>query len=381
MNNYIIFIGSIYDEKHLKQNLATSPAANYWQISFLKGLQNNNENIVIYATHFQRVYPFGDLLPNGTIFWKSGFKIISSIYLNIPILKSFSIFLTSKNKLNKFIINESLPKCIITYNPTKENTKIALYFKKKFNIPWVDLCADSYDTGRKWERYSKLARKANAHVFLSYFAYKTCPFKNLYHFDGGIDVGKINTSNFRNSTIKTILYTGMLGEYGGIDLLLKSLLKINNPNVRLVICGHGKSSAFFKKAILLDPRITFYGLVSEIEIENLYNLADIFINPRPENINGGVMNFPSKILKYLSYGKPVISTKTLGLSPEYSKFLFYFDSSNIDSLDNIINDLLEWSLSDRIDYAKRIQEYISLEKNWNNQARNISIWLNNNILI
>ena len=380
-NNYIIWIGSIYEENFLKYNKAISPASNYWQISFLKGLQYNQEKLIILSTHFQRIYPFGNLVPNGTDFWKKGFKIISSLYLNLPILKEITIYLGFKFKIIKLFKNDGLPKCVISYNPTYENSKIALYVKKKYDVTWIDLCADSYNVGEQWGKYSNLAKKANAHVFLSYFAYTTCPFNNLFHFDGGIDSGNINHLNFKNSTTKTLLYSGMLGEYGGVDILIESFLKIKNPNIKLVICGYGKSSSFFNKSILNDSRIFFYGLVSETELEKLYYSADIFINPRPEKINGGEMNFPSKIHKYLSFGKPIISTKTLGLAPEYDDYLFYFNSSSAISLEKVLCQIINWNLHDRIEYAERVKRYIEFKKNWNYQSKYFTNWLNNKTII
>ncbi len=377
---YIIWIGSIYEEDCLKENVAISPAANYWQISFLKGLQSNNEKVVLLSTHFQRIFPFGDFIPNGSKFWKKGFNIISSLYFNLPLLKPLTIFLGFKIRIYFWKKNAGVPKCIITYNPTFENCKIALSLKKKYSIPWIDLCADSYYPGRNWENYSKVAKSADAHVFLSFFAYTSCPFNNLFHFDGGIDSGKINFSSL-NSSNEILLYSGMLGEYGGVDLLLESFLKIKNPNLRLIICGYGKCSSFFQKSIISDSRIVFYGLISNSELEKLYDLANIFVNPRPEEIDGGEMNFPSKIHKYLSYGKPIISTKTLGISPEYDDFLFYFDSKSVNSLENVISHVVNLNFNERLEYLNKIKKYIELEKNWDIQTKKFLGWMNSKSLI
>ena len=50
-----------------------------------------------------------------------------------------------------------------------------------------------------------------------------------------------------------------------------------------------------------------------------------------EDIDGNQMNFPSKLFRYLPYGKPILSTNTQGLSPDYSNALIYVDFENVDS--------------------------------------------------
>jgi glycosyltransferase involved in cell wall biosynthesis len=375
MSNYILWIGSVYDEEHLKENNATSPAGNYWQSSLLKAFVLNDEKIVILSSHFQRIFPFGSLFPNGSRYWMKGFRIISTMYINLPFLKTLTLFFNQKIKFSRYSKKFGFPKYIISYNASIENSKIAAYLKDRYNIPWIDLCADAYDPGVNWENYPEFAKLANGHVFLSDFAFRSCPFKNTYHFDGGIETGKINFNFKSNSPIK-ILYSGMLGIYGGLDLLIESFIEIDNSDLNLIICGHGKKSAVLKRALLMDSRIKFHGLLSESELKDLYESVDIFVNPRPDNIDGSSMNFPSKILKYLAYGKPIISTITPGLSPIYSEFLFYFDSSDVTSFEKTLSRIISWDYSLRIAYSKKIDHFIGSNKNWLNQSKQFLVWLN-----
>jgi glycosyltransferase involved in cell wall biosynthesis len=377
MINYIIWVGSIYEEKHLNNNLATSPAANYWQINLLKSLSRNNEKIVLLSNHFQRIFPFGNLIPNGVGFWKKGFHIISYIYLNLPAIKTFTIFLAGRFKLVNYIKKHGPPSYIITYNPTIENCKIAYFFQKNYNITWIDLCADAYDPGENWIKYQNLAKKANGHIFLSYFAFKNSPFQNNFHFDGGIDIIVNSFKPTNKSSLRIILYTGMLCEYGGLDFLINAFLAINDPSLRLYICGHGNKSEILEYAISNDKRIKFMGLVSEITLNDLHKEADIFINPRPIDINGGAMNFPSKILKYLSYGKPVISSNTLGLSPDYDDVLIYLEEYTINCLTQKIIDVLSWTDIKKQDYFDKVINFIKNKKNWDKNTEELKNWLRN----
>ena len=124
----------------------------------------------------------------------------------------------------------------------------------------------------------------------------------------------------------------------------------------------------------------FFGLVSEFELKKIYETAYIFINPRPSYLSGSSMNFPSKVLEYLSYGKPVISTWTSGLSPNYAEILEILEEETEDCLARTITNVLRWSKKRRAKNHDKIAQFLKDHKTWDLQAKRLIRWLREEIL-
>ena len=125
-----------------------------------------------------------------------------------------------------------------------------------------------------------------------------------------------------------IMYSGMLNQWGGVSNFLQSILKLDEFNYEIIITGHSRDDRFDRIIAEHDKRVRFYGLVSNEKLRELMEETHIFINPRPNNVDGNDMNFPSKIIEYLSYEKPIISTKTLGVPDYFNNILFSIDDSS-----------------------------------------------------
>ena len=155
---------------------------------------------------------------------------------------------------------------------------------------------------------------------------------------------------------KRILYTGMLSKWGGVTLLIKAFAKMKDPSLELWICGYGNSS-IIDKALRKDSRITFFGMVNETKLISIYQRASVFVNPRPNYVSGNDMNFPSKILEYMSYGKPIISTWTPGLSEEYRDFLEVPEQDTPLSLARTIEEVLGWCSKEILEREKKLNNF------------------------
>jgi len=75
----------------------------------------------------------------------------------------------------------------------------------------------------------------------------------------------------------------------------------------------GDKKAFFSAIEEMNRKcgrtaVSYAGLLSDEEYEKLLLAADIALNPQKEGGFGQYL-FPSKILTYMSYGLPVVSTK------------------------------------------------------------------------
>ena len=103
-------------------------------------------------------------------------------------------------------------------------------------------------------------------------------------------------------------------------LLLNAFRLLRRDDCELWICGKGDNSNL-RDAVKIDPRIKYIGLLPRDELAERMNKADIFVNPRPSNIPGNERNFPSKLLEYLGYLKPIVSTMAQA-GPDYRDLLF-----------------------------------------------------------
>lgn len=373
--DFIIFIGGVFNDDYLSRVHAISPAANRWQKGFIEGLLLNNIDVELISNIPERFWPFGNFYVksnNSSFFLKNTSEIN---YLNLPYIKFFFISIKLILKFFKLYKKSKKPLCVITYNGAVDNTFASYFIQKFFKLKWIDLCADHYDPKKNWSNYNFLAKKAWGHIFLSNYAYKNGPFDKKYHLEGGFDIKSfIKPSKNKNFTI---LYSGMMSKWGGVDLLLEGFKNIILKDIELWICGHGTNENLLDD-LKNDNRIKYFGFVSDDKLHELSLKADIFVNPRPSNINGNKMNFPSKILEYLSYKKPIVSTWTPGLSDEYKDVLIIVDNENPENISKKILEVYNWKDSDYKHFNKRVLNF-SLKKSWRHQTKFFIKWLKENI--
>ena len=124
-----------------------------------------------------------------------------------------------------------------------------------------------------------------------------------------------------------------------------------------------------------DSRIKFFGYVSRTQLEEKCLQTDIFVNPRKSD--GNDTNFPSKILFYLSFKKPIISTKS-GLSTKYNNVLFLLNDEKITTLTRKIELLLSLNLSEKKILKNKILNF-NKQNSWETHAKKFIIWLNKKI--
>ena len=117
--------------------------------------------------------------------------------------------------------------------------------------------------------------------------------------------------------VPVAVYAGTLREGSGLRQLLQAHA-MNPDSFVLRVAGRGELSSLVELEARNRPNLDFAGMLSPNEIEDLYANADVLVNPRPPGQSFTRYSFPSKLLEYLSTGKPVISTRLEGIPVEYS---------------------------------------------------------------
>ena len=116
------------------------------------------------------------------------------------------------------------------------------------------------------------------------------------------------------------------------------------------------------------------------ELHRLHVQASAFLNIRPPEISDNKMIFPSKILNYLSYGKPTVSSWTPGLSPEYREFLLVPKDHTAEGFAQKIDEVLNWTAEERVAYKEKLAKWFPSTHTWDVQAQRLIDWLQHSIL-
>ena len=113
--------------------------------------------------------------------------------------------------------------------------------------------------------------------------------------EGIATTDEISVDNAKIGGLKNdryILYSGTLNYKFGIKVLLDAFEKINDDNLKLVICGFGEAEKLIKEK--QDSRIVFFGIVDRADVLGLQKNATVLVNPRQNNEEFTKYSFPSK---------------------------------------------------------------------------------------
>jgi glycosyltransferase involved in cell wall biosynthesis len=149
----------------------------------------------------------------------------------------------------------------------------------------------------------------------------------------------------KNYDVLDVLYVGALSKHKGVHILLEAFKQIEFRNIRLHIVGKGIDEEELINIAGSDPRITFHGFVSTIELTKLYENANISVVP-----SIWYDNSPTVIYESLMNGTPVVGSRIGGIPELIEEGVngFLFKPGDVEELYNIflilINDPNKLSL-------------------------------------
>lgn len=135
-----------------------------------------------------------------------------------------------------------------------------------------------------------------------------------------------------------VLYVNRLSYEKRIDVLLDAVAKMSGDG-HIVIGGSGVAEASLRaqaEQLNISDRVTFLGFVHDADLQPLYQLADVFVNPSEAELQSIAM------LKALACGLPVIAADSYAL-PElahHGENGFVFQHGNSDELAHYLDILL-----------------------------------------
>ena len=358
----ILFIGGILPEKKLNEIISNSIcnvdfAAHNFQKKILKGLDDNNCSYDVLSVPFISSFPKYYKKIKINEFNDRNMQYLK--FVNLPYYRIFSRYLTLKRRIKKYSkYNQDFD--VIIYSLHYPFIKNAKNIKKKFPQCKINLVVPdlqefmSTKTNFIFKMLNKIEiKKTNKYlkyidnyVFLTeYMNNKLNVYNKPYVVVEGISNFNLSkeTNNFFNETEKYFAYTGTLAKRYGIMHLVNAFLKTKRENIKLIICGHGEMAEQLKKISLENDKIIYKGLVSPEESAEIQKKAFALINPRMNDEEYTKYSFPSKILEYISNGKPIICYKLDGFPNEYDDILIYPKDNSIESLSDCIDEVANYS--------------------------------------
>ena len=168
----------------------------------------------------------------------------------------------------------------------------------------------------------------------------------------------------KSSTVekKIIMYAGALYEKFGIRNLVRAFLLIPG-DYELWLFGKGEMESEIRIAAESDPRIKLWGNVPNKEVLEFERSATVLVNPRFTSNEFTKYSFPSKILEYMSSGRPVLTTRIESIPDDYHDKLYFIDDESVEGMREAIQECVGKPDAELTDFGRRARAYVLAEKN------------------
>ncbi|KZX11148.1 glycosyltransferase [Methanobrevibacter filiformis] len=160
---------------------------------------------------------------------------------------------------------------------------------------------------------------------------------------------KFFPKNIEND-IFTIGTVSHLNKRKRISLLIESFLEANIPDSQLLIGGKGPELENLKEISNNDNRIKFLGFIPDEEMNDFYNLLDVFVFPTQ------MEGYGLPVVEAMACGKPVIMLKDAYVPADVK------NKTHISSIKNLAKDLNEKNFNCDIDANLKFAQEHSIEK-------------------
>ena len=371
----VLWLGPWHSDDALFGRKAVNQAATTWSRGLLQGLQKAGCEVRV-CTHCREQYwPGGDLFPGNKEDFDKSLPFDYVKYINLPSMRNPTLVTAYKRMVAKQI-SEFKPHYVLSYNLHSYHCCLSDIINAS-GSKWIPIILDQDDPeDDNWAVFNKQSEGAAGYVFLSWWGYKNSPSRlPALHFDGGIErwLGEENAGKKE----RIVVYSGKYNEkYGGLDVLFDILKNVKIPDCKFCLTGKD-AKGMLMKYLRKEKRAQYLGFLSDAALHDIQQKASVFINPRPPEISDNKMAFPSKLLNYISYGKPIVSTWTEGLAPEYKELLWCADSEEnyVEQCAFLIDHALNAPKAERKLIYNKQKAWVESGHTWNMQCERLVNWL------
>lgn len=124
-----------------------------------------------------------------------------------------------------------------------------------------------------------------------------------------------------------------------MDLILEFLRKNTDADVEVTLAGYGELEGMVTAMVQRDSRLNFLGTLTDEALTAEIARYDLLLCLRDPESPVCQYAFPSKLIKFMSSGIPVISNEFPGLGNEYHPHLLMIKEFSVTALRDIIQEL------------------------------------------
>lgn len=203
--------------------------------------------------------------------------------------------------------------------------------------------------------------------------YYNIPISKIDVIPNGVDVNKFKPDPTKDlETIKNklnlksnvIMYAGYMDKINGIDAVLNNLdyLLKELKNTSFMFIGGGPYENRLIKYSKKYSQVIHLPMVNYKDMPIFYELADLFIIPRPSNTSTESVT-PLKLFEAMSMEKPILGSSVGGISEviKNNKNGYLFEKGNIEDFKNKLIDITN---RDNYKVSKNARKTVINEYNW-----------------
>lgn len=377
-----LWLGPMPSHTALNELPALSPAAVLWQEGFFSGLKAQGIDLTVVSHRPEPFWPRGRLVP-GThpVPADAAFHTRVVGHANAPVFRALSLAHAYEREAIDLTRREPYS-FVATFNPLPWHVAAATTVALRRKVPWISFLLDDVLNDPTLEHYAHATRRAAGHVILSATAMdriaRLMPGTPALHLDGAVDRWRGDDSEAHSPARRHVVYCGAHTEEAGMSLLVGAIPLVS-ADVAFTITGDRGRHEALTSLIARDARVQTVGWLSPAKLDELCRSATAFVNPRPPTHGLSLASFPSKLMTYLAYGKPVASTWTPGLAAAYRDFLVIADGETPAALAAAIDQAASMDAASRDMLRAKIRDFLVPGRLWETQGLRFANFLDRQI--
>ncbi len=306
-----ILIAPDFTEGEVSSRKDLSPAAADWMRAFISVIKEVSEVKATYWFAQKPSWPRSSLVVRPEALSNVGRNRSLVGFLNFPGIKHFTIGQQLKDSLIRVI--EPNDRIIIYGQRTIPPSQLKLIAARTDQIYLIIPDADSGPNGLNEIRAA--GRYAKGLICLPWELAGEVNMPRIMVYQGHVKHIELETESGNDG--RSFVFVGGVDQTSGVKFLREALELAKPINIQIDVFGRIGDAVEAKK--LADMGVSVEGFVPHDELNKRCSRAFAFLNPRDPRFLHSDRNFPSKLLFYMKYCRPIVSTDTLGLPRKFAE--------------------------------------------------------------